>query len=113
MHWIMLALLLPLSASGQQVFLHRLNWSPVPETVSGYKVYRSLNNAQWLMMATTTNSSTTFTNTQAAYYKYRVTSYNQFGESLPSNEVAAGMLVPSTPTNLTLQVIIPINPPGR
>lgn len=92
-----------------QVFLHQLSWGQVPEVVIGYKVYRALNNAQWLMMAATTNQTYTFTNAQPGYYKYRITAYNVFGESLPSNEVSAGMLTPSSPTNLTLQVIIPIN----
>jgi predicted phage tail protein len=110
MRWIALALFVAIPASAQQVFLHRLNWSPVPEIVSGYKVYRSLNQAQWLVFAATTNTTYTFTNTAPGFYKYRVTAYNTFGESLPSNEVSAGMLTPSSPTNLTLQVIIPINP---
>lgn len=111
MRWILLALLIPLHASAQQVFLHRLDWSPVPEMITGYKVYRSVNNAQWLLMATTTNTTYTFTNTLSRSYKYRVSSYNTFGDSPPSLEVVAGMSVASTPTNLTLQVIIPINPP--
>lgn len=100
-----------MQVSAQQVFLHRLSWSPVPEMVSGYKVYRSINNAQWYLMATTTSQTYTFTNTQSRLYKYRVSAYNAFGDSPPSAEVTAGMSIASTPTNLTLQVIIPINPP--
>lgn len=111
MRWLLLALLIPLQVSAQQVFLHRLSWNPVPESVTGYKVYRSLNNNQWLLMTTTTSSTHTFTNTQSGTYKYRVVAFNPFGESLPSKEVVAGMASASTPTNLTLQVIIPINSP--
>lgn len=111
MRWIILAILIPIQVSAQQVFLHRLDWSPVPEMVSGYKVYRSINNAQWYLMATTTNNTYTLTNTLPRLYKYRVSSYNVFGDSPPSLEVSAGMSIASTPTNLTLQVVIPINPP--
>lgn len=109
MRWLILAVLIPMHVSAQQVFLHRLSWSPVPEMVSGYKVYRSKNNAQWLLMATTTDQTYTFTNTQTGYYKYRVSAYNAFGDSPPSQEVSNSVSVASTPTNLTLQVIIPIN----
>jgi len=105
---IALALLIPLSLFAQSIFLHRLNWNPVPEVVAGYKVYRSLNNSQWLLIASTTNTTYTLTNTAPGFYRYRVTAYNAFGESLPSTEVSTGTLQPSTPTNLTLQVIIPI-----
>ena len=81
----------------------------MPETVLNYRVYRSLNSAQWLLFAATTNTAYTFTNVAPAYYRYRVTAVNSFGESLPSNEVGVDMRIPSSPTNLnlTVEIIIP------
>ncbi len=106
---VALLLLIPLTISAQNVFLHKLDWAGDKTGITGYKVYRNLNNAQWLLLAQTTNQTYTFTNTQPAAYRYRVSSYNQFGESLPSNEVGVDMRAPPGPTNLTLQVIIPVN----
>lgn len=108
MRWLLLAFLIPVTLFAQTSFRHRLNWGTV-DAVSGYKVYRSLNNAAFLLMQTTTNTTVSFTNTASALYRYRVTSYNSFGESLPSNEVAADMRTSISPTNLvlTIEIIVP------
>lgn len=111
MRWIALAFILPAQLFAQSIYLHRLNWAAVPEAVAGYKVYRSFNNAQWLLISNTTNQTVTLTNALSGYFRYRVTAYNSFGESLPSNEAGVDMRVPSSPTNLVLQIIIPVNNP--
>ena len=112
MRWIA-ALLLASTATllAQSVFIHKLTWQSQGDLTSGYKIYKSFNGSPFSLLAGTTNLTISFTNNQPGYYRYRVTAYNQYGESLPSNEVAIDMgtqgKAPRTPTNLVLTVLFP------
>ena len=84
----------------------RVSWTEVPNTV-GYHIYRNFSPSGTFSLLTTV-SSTLFSNTglstNTTYY-YKVSAYNEIGESSQSATVYATTLgPPNTPTNVTASV---------
>lgn len=84
----------------------KITWTPNPanESVIGYYLYQSVfGSSNWTNVAFTSNNIITLTNIAPASYKWRVTTTNAWGESLPSSE-ASLPFPPSAPFNLTIVI---------
>lgn len=72
----------------------------------GYNVYRNSDGMEWIKIIDMENKMTTYTDKfldNGKTYRYRVTAYNDIGESLPSNTVVVEPLgAPGKPLDLEL-----------
>jgi hypothetical protein len=83
-----------------------LEWDHSPDPlVVGYRIYAGTNSGMYTQSQTVPRTNwTTFSNlTYAVRYYFVATAFNAAGvESIPSNEVAATIGQPRTPSNLAL-----------
>jgi hypothetical protein len=72
----------------------------------GYRMYQNVPpSTNWVQVAQIMTNTVTITNTTAQLQKFRVTAYNQWLESLPSNELTVNTISPSAPGSFRLQSI--------
>ncbi|MFA5795456.1 MAG: DUF2341 domain-containing protein, partial [Candidatus Brocadiia bacterium] len=86
--------------SGNQI---DLSWQDNSVYEDGFSIERSSDGINWVQIATTTESSTIYSDTTVTptnNYYYRVASYKQSGNDPYSNQYATGTSMPNAPTAL-------------
>jgi hypothetical protein len=78
-----------------------LSWTNNANNNTGFKIYRSTDGINYSLIHTNGNTTTyNDSPSSAATYYYKVTAYNTYGESSPSNVVNKTIAVPTIPSNL-------------
>lgn len=79
-----------------------LSWTSNSKNNTGFKIYRSTDGINYSLIHTNGNTTTyNDTPSNVGTYYYKVTAYNSYGESPPSNIVNQTISVPTAPTNLS------------
>ena len=79
-----------------------LSWTSNSTNQTGFKIYRSIDGINYSLIHTNGNTTTyNDTPSNVGTYYYKVTAYNTYGESPPSNIVNQTISIPTAPTNLS------------
>ena len=102
MRYILAILWMTAAHAGEQ----SIEWNDNSQHEDGFYIYRSIDGINFERVGQTAKNISKFTDKEVPVghqVSYRVTAYNRWGESLPSNTLVIGSEVPKSPSKLRKQ----------